>query len=363
MNEWQERAEKALSELWGTPVSCTITETFRGEGRNRVYRLAVTGGPVASVILKASLGERQEERFANEWAGCAVLGPLGLGPVAYTGDPDQRFYLMEDLGTGESLADKLTGTDPEAATAALLAYAHSLGALHAATQGQQAHWDALREVRGGSRPEAAETGSFYDELAPFIALCEEFGVPTSLEPELRQIVAAAENPGDYLVFSPTDCCPDNHYLRGDRVVFFDCEGARMRHALHDVAYFFAPFPTCWCLSRLPEGMPERLLAAYRAHFPGGPDFDDQLTLILAGWTIMTLLWDWAGDWKTADHTWGLATLRQRHLHRLENLLARPNLTTLLPELTGAAEGLYGILKARWTELEPLPLYPAFRGEN
>jgi hypothetical protein len=28
-----------------------------------------------------------------------------------------------------------------------------------------------------------------------------------------------------------------------------------------------------------------------------------------------------------------------------------------------AKGPYGILKTRWADLEPMPLYPAFRGEE
>ena len=147
------------------------------------------------------------------------------------------------------------------------------------------------------------------------------------------------------------------------MIFFDCEGARMRHALLDAAYLLAPFPTCWCMSRLPSGLPERLLAAYREYFPGGDDSDEQLTLVLAGWVMLTLTWDWAGKWEEEDHTWGLVTLRQRHLHRLENLLARPNLPTILPSVAQVAQSLHGILKARWADLEPMPLYPAFRGEE
>ncbi len=59
MNEWQVAAQDALGALWGPGVSCTITDTLRDKGRNRVYRLAVTGGPVATVILKASLGDEK----------------------------------------------------------------------------------------------------------------------------------------------------------------------------------------------------------------------------------------------------------------------------------------------------------------
>lgn len=361
---WQAAAERALQALWGVEISCTITDTFRDEGRNRVYRLAVSNGPVASVILKASRGEKAAERLCNEWAGCAMLGPLGLGPVAYTGDAKRGFYLMEDLGADEkSLADRLTEGDPEAATQALFAYARSLGELHRATQGQEMHWKALRSERGQKTTGAA--GEFQREVEKFGTICKqhEIALPEEFAVELARIGSAVDNPGDYLVFSPTDCCPDNHYLRGDRVIFFDCEGARMRHALLDAAYLLAPFPTCWCMSRLPEGLPERLLAAYREHFPGGDDFDEQLTLVLAGWVMLTLTWGWAGSWEEKDDTWGLVTLRQRHLHRLENLLARPNLPTILPSVAQVAQSLHGILKARWANLEPMPLYPAFRGEE
>ncbi|MBB6050277.1 hypothetical protein [Armatimonas rosea] len=373
---WQSAAEQALRTLWGEAITCTITDTFREQGRNRVYRLAVENGPVASVILKASLGDDENpyvvgddaprsafSRFCNEWAGCEVLGPLGLGPVAYTGDPERGFYLMEDLGAdAQSLADRLTGSDPTAAEAALFAYARSLGALHAATQESAAQWDALRTARGGAPPKPSVPGEFQSEVAKFGELAERYGVvlPESFVSELARIGVVVESPGDYLAFSPTDCCPDNHVLRGERVVFFDCEGARMRHALLDAAYLLAPFPTCWCTSKLPEGLPERLLAGYREHFPGGDDFEEQLTLVLAGWVLLTLTWDWAGNWEEEDHTWGLVTLRQRHLHRLENLLARPPLVALLPGVAQVAAELYGILKTRWADLEPMPLYPAFR---
>ena len=374
--KWQSAAQQALQALWGEAITCTITDTFREQGRNRVYRLAVENGPMASVILKASLGDDENPyvvgddaprsafgRFCNEWAGCGMLGPLGLGPVAYTGDPERGFYLMEDLGAdAQSLADRLTSDNSKGAEEALFAYARSLGELHVATQGSAAQWDELRQARGGAATKPPVPGEFLSEVAKFGEIAEHHGIllPIRFATELARISAAVESPGDYLAFSPTDCCPDNHALRGERVVFFDCEGARMRHALLDAAYLLAPFPTCWCTSKLPEGLPERLIAAYREHFPGGDDFEEQLTLILAGWVLLTLTWKWAGNWEEEDHTWGLVTLRQRHLHRLKNLLARPNLVALLPGIALVAEELYGILKTRWADLGPMPLYPAFK---
>ena len=50
MDDWIVAAEQALSAAWGVPVTCAIATTLREEGRNRVWRLTVGGGPVASVI-------------------------------------------------------------------------------------------------------------------------------------------------------------------------------------------------------------------------------------------------------------------------------------------------------------------------
>jgi hypothetical protein len=374
MDNWQQVAQQALVALWGTQVTCEITDTLRGEGRNRVYRLEVKQAPVSSVILKASLGSEEHpytvgdpgpwsafRRFCNEWAGCQVLWPLGLGPVAYTGDVERGFYLMEDLGDGESLADRLTDNSLEAATAALFAYARSLGELHTATQGQEAHWQELQRKLGVNDARASDD-SWQKDVMAFRAICARHSVtiPTGFDLEMTRIEHVLRNPDEYMVFSPTDCCPDNHYLRGERVCFFDCEGATMRHALLDVAYLLAPFPTCWCTSRLPADLVQRLIAAYREHFPGGTDFEEHLTLALASWTISSLTWDWAGNWEASDHSWGLVTLRQRHLHRLENLLARENLETLLPNLASMTRRLHETLHTRWADLESMPLYVAFR---
>ena len=237
---WQAAAERALQALWGKQLTCTITDTFREQGRNRVYRLAVENGPVASVILKASLGDDENPyvvgddaprsafaRFCNEWAGCGMLGPLGLGPVAYTGDPERGFYLMEDLGAdAQSLADRLTGNSPSAAEEALFAYARSLGALHTATQGSAAQWDAQRTTRGGAATKPTSPGEFQSEVAKFGEIAERHGIvlPESFAAELARIGDAVDNSGNYLAFSPTDCCPDNHVLRGGARRFLRLRG-------------------------------------------------------------------------------------------------------------------------------------------
>jgi hypothetical protein len=375
MDEWRDAADVALSAHWGAPVSCTIVRTLREPGRNRVFRLAVAGGPVDSVILKACIGDEAApyvrgdpdpdgafQRLCNEWAGAAMLGTLGLGPRLYAADPDRGCCIEEDLGDGETLADRLTGEDAASAAAALMAYARSLADMHAATQRMAPRWAALLAECGAKTVGASPRRFFWRHANPVcVQLAAELGFapPAGLEGDLAAISEAMDNPGRYLAFTPSDCCPDNHFLRGERVVFFDCERAQMRHALLDAAYFLAPFPTCWCCAALPGDLPERLIAAYREGFPGGPDFDDQLTMALAAWLERALALRVHVNWLEADAPWRLSSFRQRLLELIRALLARQNLATLAPGLADFAAELDQRLRARWPDVEPMPLYPAF----
>jgi hypothetical protein len=292
-----------------------------------------------------------------------MLGPLGLGPNIYAGDADQGFCLEEDLGDGESIAVRLTGDDPAAAEAGLMAYARSLADMHRQTQGMAARWQALLAERGASSDDGGHfiTTPWRFAAPACVALADELGFapPPRLEADLAAIRDAMDQPGAWLAFTPTDCCPDNQYLRGERLVFFDCEGAQMRHALVDAAYFLAPFPTCWCCAALPGGLPERLIAAYREGFAGGDDFDQQLTMALGAWFTTGLAARAYANWLEADSPWGLSTRRQRVLEVIHSLLARPGLASLLPGLTDFAAELDQRLSARWPDVAPMQLYPAF----
>ena len=136
----------------------------------------------------------------------------------------------------------------------------------------------------------------------------------------------------------------------------------MRHALIDAAYLLAPFPTCWCCARLPEGLPERLHVAYRERFPGGGDFEVQLTLMLAAWVPGPFVRCAVMDWETKDTPWGLSTIRQRGLALTQHLLARPNCGPCCRASPTRWRCVAGeVCAAQWPDLAPMPIYPAFGG--
>ncbi|MEZ4663793.1 MAG: hypothetical protein R2911_40180 [Caldilineaceae bacterium] len=65
-----------------------------------------------------------------------------------------------------------------------------------------------------------------------------------------------------------------------------------------------------------------------------------------------------------EHEWGIAPVRPRVLlARLESFIATSREFDYLPGLRDWAARLLAVLQARWPELEPLPLYPAFRAQS
>jgi len=73
----------------------------------------------------------------NEIAALQFLSGQGVtvAPQVIASDDTAGIIVMEDLGSGPSLADMLFNHDSRAATAALVAFGTALGEMHAATAG------------------------------------------------------------------------------------------------------------------------------------------------------------------------------------------------------------------------------------
>ncbi|HZT95828.1 MAG TPA: hypothetical protein VFB34_03215 [Chloroflexota bacterium] len=372
-------AAGTLSRVTGQRVRLSRTEVLREpEGRSCVLRCRVEEGSQEigeSVVVKRALrskaeetdGRRAAERFDKEVVGLTFLHRLSVSrppvPKLLATEPQELLIVMEDLGRGTSLADLLTADDPGAATEALLTYAASLGRLHAATAGREAEYVAAggrvdTRVSEESATAFEELGSLLDELTG--------SRETAWNREATRVGEALREPGPFLVFNIMDACPDNHLLEGDHVRFFDLEFARFGHALLEGSYLRLPFPTCWCMGRLPDHVQRAAIAVYRRELiQGCPEaandgaFELGMTIACAFWTCRsvasTLRWALQGD-----EEWGLVSIRRRAVYRLEALATQSTQSRELQAIGAGSARLASELRRRWQDQDlTMPVYPAF----
>jgi hypothetical protein len=386
-----EQAEAVLTRACAGPVRLGEPQLLAGNlWRSTVVRCSIEDGPAGapkSVILKVSRGtdplpegntetaEAAHRRFITEMAAARFLNSLEvsphIGPRLYGVDPDGELLVFEDLGSGASLADRLTGDDPVRAADGLDAYARTLGRLHAATAGAEERYAAFRREAGGGPLKAwAGIGSWRtDDLPRFVETCGVLGVAvdSAFEREVDVVGRALEEPGPFLAFTIGDACPDNHIIEGDEVRLFDYEFSGFGNALLDAAYLRLPFPSCWCMGRLPPAVRSRAEQVYRRELMHGCPVaaDDRLfaeTMLCASayWTIRSVGWTVQ---RVLDHDeeWGLATHRQRHVYRLE-MLAQQTRDAGFLEAIGEVVGAAARVLRKWWAGDDLEMavYPAFR---
>jgi hypothetical protein len=340
----------AASRALGTTVTDPVD--LGGSARTSVLRCHTGDG---TVIVKAH--REHTPYFANEAAGLAFTTH---GPQLLAVDPDTPLIVMTDLGTAPSLADVLLGTSADDATAALLAWARGYGRIAAETFGKQAEFADLRgRWHQGERPPLTlDTGTFTAALAAL-----DVQPPDGLGADLAEI-AALDGPD---VFSPGDICPDNNILTDAGLRVLDFEGAGFGPVYLDAAYTRMPFATCWCVYRLPEGLRERIEAAYRAEVVTAcPELADEprwrhgLLLATAWWTvdIVNHLGATSAVREGSIHpaSAGAPTIRQVLRYRWEYLAAELDAANVLPALAGTVRRLLAATD-RWPTT-PLPLYPA-----
>lgn len=393
-------AAALLACAFGRPCWLEQEQSFRGpRSRSAVLRLRVVDGASGmprTVIAKRFRGPEgapydpadaaansSRARLLNEWAGARFLAEVspadGFVPIAYAGDGARGLVLLEDLGDGECLADVLQAGDAVRATRALLAYATTLGRLHEATAGRSAAYARMRAALaadGGQPPRWDPLRNWQtDGLAPFQQACAalDLSIPGGAEQELADAVATLATPGPFDAYSVSDACPDNHrWLEGPTdaepgtLRFFDMEFGGFQHALLDAAYVWQPFPTCWCVNRLPAELPPRLEVAYRAELVRGcPEAGDDrafgraLTAAAAVWWVSSTAWQIIPA-LAQDDQWGIATHRQRFPLRAANFAALAHRHGAFPALGALAEAFAARLHARWGAAAVMPLYAAFR---
>jgi hypothetical protein len=265
-------AERLLGVARSRPVQLREVEEFRAE---RVVRCAVAGADETVVVKVADRGGDPEKGIATihaELAALELLRALGSTRAArlLADDADAGILVIEDLGDERSLADLLLDADAAGARAGAVASATALGQLHAETVGRAADFYARRARLAIVDPErdrfwlrGLDVRTLVDQL-PTLAARYDLPAPDGTADDLATVVGEMAEPGDLLVLSTGDPCPDNERATPAGVRLFDFDGATFRHALVDAAHYVLPYPNCWCWRALPADVTAAMLAAHRA---------------------------------------------------------------------------------------------------
>ncbi|HTK09629.1 MAG TPA: hypothetical protein VL485_20835 [Ktedonobacteraceae bacterium] len=379
-------ATRLLTEQFSAPVRLGEPQNNSGSNRARVYRCHVLEGPAStptSVIVKRAYTVPPAQynpdsntmpawTFLNELASLQFLRQyvpeISFVPRLYCGDRASGIMIMEDLGSGKRLDHLLLGNDPQAAEQALLDYARVHGILHAQTIGMQ---DSYLRIRRQLGPVEEASGYYHNyewldaSLYRTASLLDVTPVP-GVGAELRRLKHAMEQPGPFLSFVQSDACPDNCLYANGRLHLLDFEGGRFDHALKEGVYGRVPFPTCWCVYRLPPHLALRMEEIYRKELVKGCSeaADDKIFYravveSCAFWMLdffhtfpLTKLL--AQDYKDAA-----ATARQRIIMRAELLAQTIAQFEHLEAIGATIQHTLEKLRVLWPEATEIACYPVF----
>jgi hypothetical protein len=374
------RAVAAILAAASDAVGRPLANPRRLSGSAWSVVLRCTDADGATVVVKAyPVGSRDGPAcFAAESAGLATAGGTGLAPRLLGVCPAALTVVMSDLGTGPSLADVLLGRSAPAASAALLSWARSCGALAAATGGRHSDFETARSRYLAGRPSQSDAarllariGGAGERIARVIAEpgngLSAVPLPAGLEADLSAVVQSVAPPR-YPVFSPGDLCPDNNLIAEAGIRFLDFESADLYSVFLDAAYLRMPFSTCWCAFRLPAELAGAAESAYReevvAVHPALADDEIWSAGVrggVAAWSVSSMYWllDWALERdRPLDAERESPGTRQLMRHRWRVLAGELQPAGEFPALARLAQSLLAATE-RWQAAE-LPLYPAFR---
>jgi hypothetical protein len=163
-----------------------------------------------------------------------------------------------------------------------------------------------------------------------------------------------------------DPCPDNAMRTDSGIMFVDLEQASLGDGRAELAYLRTGFPTCWCAASAPGPVLRQAEAAYRSAWRTctGTDVSGDLAEACAGW----LIWgdglverahrgqaDQLARLPDEDWNWGIATARQRLLHRLTVVAALGADHPALADLARVSSAMRDQMLASWPGVRELPV--------
>ena len=377
----RQRLAASAARALGLPEGVVLGEELGGSSRSLVVRADAAGCPV---VLKLPLTDA--EAAAREAAALQVLGRRavpGVVPLLGVGD-DPPVLVLADLGAVPTLADRLLGDDPAAATEALAAWGSAVGRLQAATSDARSEFEAvLAESSPLGAPDVEGVRDAVDGAVTVLRrelprLSDDADLDTASADELAALVDQLCRPDAPRGMVPGDTCPDNALLvdtsagAPDGVRLIDFEGAAHRHVAWEAAYLALPWPSCWCSWRLPEDAVDAALDAWReAVAPAVPatcssaDLAADVDAAVVAWTVVSAAWFLPtaldGDHGAPDPSRDHLVPRRRALlqHRSRVAAQRATAGGAWPALAEWCERLHAAAVSAWSE-RPLDLAPAYR---
>jgi len=318
--------------LPGEPLE--VVGVLGGSSRSVVRRVRAGG---RTVIVKEFIAPG--DGWVRESAALSVLPPGAPAPRLIAAGDSPPTVVIEDAGGGASVADALLGTDPEAATRAVLSWARALGTLHRATTGSR---EAFRRALAGRASESTVADDLGDAAAAIAAHGPRLGVEVTGE-ALAELRGLADRAGP-AALTPGDACPDNNVVTGDGLVLIDFEAAQWRHLAWDAAYLAVPWPSCWCAWRIPSEVAAQAIEAYR-EVTSVPLSTSDVEAAGVGWAYISVGWFLPRVLDGAE----LNPARRMPTYRamIQDRLRQARRNTELPALAGLADRLHDALVARW----------------
>ena len=362
----------ASNTLQGSIGGAELSEgtVLKESHRSRTIRcvLAAAGRGARSVILKQFKAEAG--CFYSDYASLEFLsgiaGTRRLMPQFLGGSIAGEYFVIEDLGPGESLEEILRRGMAEETTEALAGLGVQMARLHNLTLGGAAEFEALR----GELPGASQVGRQRDAVTWLQGQSKieawwgalDYLPPADLKKCQGTIAETYARPGDWLAFTHPDPAPSNNHFRDGKVRLLDFEYGGYRHALYDA--------TAWeILCPLPEMELATLRASFRDELARSMPlarteaFDSHWATLCAYRALALLTWITPAI-LDADQAWvGQYTQRDAVLSAITRLAAGAASYAHLEAVAQMAADIEAILRRQWPEYGVHSPIPAWRGRR
>jgi hypothetical protein len=330
--------------------------------RDNILRLSLADG--RSVVLKRPRRARSALHTVSFTAEAAALSFLNCMPTPVAPrllGADESVLIMEDLGAASSLAHSLLAGDRGRAAADLVAYARTLGTMHAWSFGRGQEFASCSPA--GKVPQPHWVAAMAKGKDPFLGIAARLGVAgKEVESEIDSLLPLMRGPGDaYTGFVHSDACPDNTYIPPDgNCLIFDFETSGWGPVTLDFNYLLAPFPSCWCFAALPDVVAAPAIDAYREAMTSagvtlGPSWDVAVAAALGG--VIVARGPALAHALDEDRDWGTTTARPRVLTWLASFADAATRCGALPYLRSVATVMREHLSQQWPDAAT-PDYPA-----